>query len=141
MREMKTPVLIVAALLILAGGGVYFFAIAPRRQLEATRREHREELERSMAPYTAMMKAPLGSTPCETSYNSFHAFNDVAVAQSHAVPWRELPDRDTFLKRCATLTEQEQQCLDTRFNTVNHPLCDPLVASVMNRNVLFEKVR
>jgi hypothetical protein len=141
MAPMKNLLLVLAALGILAAGSVYFFVIAPRRQLEASRREHREELERSMAPYTAMMKAPLGVTPCETSYNSFRAFNDVAVAQSHAVPWKELPDHDTFMKRCATLTEQEQKCLDRRFSTVNHPICDPLVENVMNRNVLFEKVR
>ena len=141
MPPMKKALVAVVALLALGGGAYYFFVMAPRRQLEAQRREHREELEQQLAPYTAMMKAPLGKTPCETSYNGFRAFDDSAKAQSHAVPWKELPDRETFLQRCTTLTEQEQKCLDRTFNSTNHPLCDPIVQNVLNRNVLFDKIR
>ena len=140
MPAMKKALVAVAALLILGGGAYYFFAIAPRRQLEAGRREHREELEKSLEPAAAMLKAPVGKTPCETSYNGFRAFSDAARAQSRAVPWA-LPEQEVFLQRCTSLSEQEQKCLDHTFNRANHSLCDPIVQNVISRNVLFDPVK
>ena len=138
MAAMKKALLAVGALAILGGGAYYFFVMAPKRQIEADRREHRDELEKSLAPAAAMLKAPVGKTPCETSYNGFRAFTDAARQSSQPVPWGELPAQEVFLQRCSALTEQEQKCLDHTFNRANHEVCDPIVQNVMTRNVLFD---
>jgi hypothetical protein len=141
MPAMKKALLALGALAILGGGGYYFFVMAPKRELEASKREHREELERSLAPAAAMLKAPVGKTPCETSYNGYRAFEDTARAQSQAAPWGQMPDQATFMQRCSSLTEQEQKCLDHTYNRANHATCDPIVQNVISRNVLFDKTK
>ena len=141
MPPMQKALLALGALAILGGGAYYFFVMAPKRQLEANRREHREELEKSLAPEVAMLKAPVGKTPCETGYNGFRAFTDAARAQSLTVKWGQLPEREVFLQRCTALTEQEQKCLDYTFNRANHETCDPIVENVMRRNVLFDPAK
>jgi hypothetical protein len=137
---MKKGLVALGVVLVAGGAGVYFFYFAPRMQHQAEREEHRQALEHELAPLTAMMKAPDGATPCETAFNAFSAYDTTAKAQGGARPWVELPDRAGFLTRCGTLSQQEQQCLQPRYQARQHDVCDPLLEGIKNRKVLYEPV-
>src|SRR5262249_45167007 len=53
-------------------------------------------------------------------------------------PWVELPDRAGFLARCGSLSQQEQLCLQPRYQAQKHDVCDPLLEGVKKRNLLYE---
>src|SRR5262245_52998062 len=137
---MKKVLLLGLGAAIAAGAAVYFVYVAPRVQRKAHQEEHRRNLERELEPLTAMLKAPDGATPCETVFIAFSAFDEKARAGGIARPWVELPDRASFLQRCATLSQQEQLCMQPRYQARAHELCDPLVAQVKARNVLYQEI-
>lgn len=74
----------------------------------------------------AGFNAPEGKTPCETGYNAIKAMDDWLSAAGRSKPWPDLPDRDTFVARCATLPEQEQLCLQPKYSAKNHKTCDAI---------------
>jgi hypothetical protein len=88
-------------------------------------------------PVDAVFDAPLGATPCETAYNAVHAIDEAARAGNKATPWTSLPDRATFLARCAALPPDEQQCYQPRYAAENHPTCDPIFRKYAKNNPLW----
>jgi hypothetical protein len=137
---MSKGLLGLGVVLVAGAAAFYFFYVAPRRQHQAEREEHRQNVERELAPLAAMMKAPDGTTPCETAFNAFSAYDTMAKSQGNPRPWVELPDRAGFLARCGSLSQQEQQCLQPRYQAQHHDVCDPLLEGVKKRNVLYEPV-
>jgi hypothetical protein len=91
----------------------------------------------AMSPFAAAFDAPEGATPCETAYNAFHAIDDASRARNKSTPWSSLPERDTFLARCAALPPQEQQCYQPRYSAANHPICDPIIRKYEKNNPLW----
>jgi hypothetical protein len=90
-----------------------------------------------LSPMLAGFSAPDGGTPCETAYNALSATDDAARGTGMAVPWTRLPDRDTFLARCAALPPQEQECMQPRYAASHHPACDPILGKYEKDNPLW----
>jgi hypothetical protein len=127
--------LAVALVLLAVAVAAVLLLRSRQRRVQRGPSEHAEGIDYAMSPVLAMFKAPEGSTPCETAYNAFHAFE---VAQQHKgggdAPWGALPERSVFLARCATLPEQEQLCFQPRYLARHHAECDPLVEHVDPRH-------
>lgn len=133
---MNRIVLAGAAVAVVAGSVVYFFGTSARHPPPASNPE-RAGIERSLSPFVAMHKAPEGKTPCETSYNAFRALADALAEQHRDPPWVSFPDRDTYLQRCGALSQDEQHCMQPRYQAQHHETCDPLTQGVKNRNALY----
>jgi hypothetical protein len=135
---MKRILVIAGCLLALGAAAFYFYRVAPQQRARAALDEHRQALDRELEPLTAMLKAPEGNTPCETSYNGFTAFGESAKQTGQPLPWVSFPDRATFLQRCGALPEQEQLCLQPRYPGRHAGVCDQILERLNSSGVLFE---
>lgn len=95
-------------------------------------------LDYHLAPVLSAYQAPEGSTPCETAYNACAALDRGAKERGGPTPWTVLPDRSTFLTRCAALPVQEQQCLQPRYAAEHHDPCEAAVRRIRKTNAVFE---
>ncbi len=92
----------------------------------------------ALLPVSGAFDAPQGATACETAYNAVRAIDEASRARGSHTPWSSLPDRDTFLARCAALPPQEQQCYQPRYAAENHPTCDPIFKKYAKNNPLWD---
>lgn len=102
---------------------------------------HREAapgLDHANAPGHAMFEAPEGSTPCETAYNAYKAFDDTAKEIGRPTPWASMPDKPRFLANCARLPEAQQRCMQPKYGVQHHPECDPLLEAMMKDLTVFK---
>jgi hypothetical protein len=130
---------------VVAGGGallvvgvVVFVVVRERKTWKSpTHDSHAAGVEYRLAPLVEMGEAPEGSTPCETAWNAYKAFDDASKVQSSKTPYGVLPDKETLIARCSALPELEQKCLGPKFFSKNGALCQPIAQKYDGKNPLF----
>ena len=109
-----------------------------KRATRASGEVANKALDYRLSPVLSAYQAPEGSTPCETAYNACAALDRGAKERGGPTPWTALPDRATFLTRCAALPAQEQQCLQPRYAAEHHDPCEAAVRRIRKTNAVFE---
>ena len=109
---------------------VAYFMFSTRSSSPRGEDPHRAALDKSGDAYAAMMSAPEGATPCETSYNALDAFQR-KVDELHLPPrFASFPDRAAFVAVCTRLSDAEQKCLLPKYQMKNQQQCEPVLRRV-----------
>jgi hypothetical protein len=134
---MRRLLILLPVVACLVGGALYWRSVERRRAAAAEAQAHRDQMNQEYAPLAAYMNAPPGNSPCESAYNGFHAFAAKAQEVGQALPWDSFPDEPTFLQRCNALPEQDQNCLDPRYQAKNLDACNETLHRLRKDNVLY----
>jgi hypothetical protein len=137
MRKRIVGVLLVLLIVLALVGARWRRAHGQAAQAAASPASSAAGVDFALQPISGVFDAPQGATPCETAYNAVSAVDQASRARNRTTPWDVLPDRDTFLARCAALPPQEQQCYQPRYSAENHPTCDPIFKKYAKNNPLW----
>jgi hypothetical protein len=150
MKSANTKInLLKLTVVLVVGGLALLFVYRGHRPRQVNHKETPEEVRQRAArrnraidnrftPLRALLKAPEGSTPCETAYNGFKAFDDSPNPAGLPRPFGKLPDRDMFLKRCRALSTPEQLCLQPRYSVQHQQECNAILPKIIDSTVVFD---
>lgn len=133
-RRLLIAILVLACLV---AGFLYWRSVERRRAAAAAAQAHRDQLNQAYAPMAAYMSAPPGDTPCESAYNAFQAFAAKSDEVGQPLPWKSFPDKPTFLQKCSSLPEGDQNCLEPRYQAKNLDACNDTLHRLRQDNVLY----
>jgi len=98
--------------------------VAPPVKVDVTKPSaHGAGVDRSMAQLVAMMKAPEGSTPCETAWLAVQAEQETAKKLGKRSIYAKVAERSEFMRICGSLPKEAQACTAPRYMAANRDKC------------------
>ncbi len=146
----KTWVSVLIATLLLGSAAAAYYFTRPSPPADSTfryevkpherfagDRSHGSGIDRARAPVLAMLRAPEGTSPCDSAYIAFTTEQTTATAEGKPSMFKWVAGRDEFMTRCQELPEGVQRCLVPRYERRHVAECEPLKPAPEMRDKLF----